>query len=80
MIVTSLWFGATLFYSTKHHVYYATIDGCNQLLFCYDQYDNKNILMGIMNDRIIIGSKPYILNIKQSKQSKSLMEVSLMLL
>jgi len=76
MLVNAFWFGYTLFYYTKNHLFYSTVNGKSNCLFSFDNYSYKNQILGMMNDRVVFGSKPNILNSKQAKQPKYKMEVS----
>jgi len=77
MLVNAFWYGYTLFYYTKNHLFYSTVNGKSNCFFSFDNYSNKNQILAVMNDRVVFGSKPNILNSKQARQPKYKMEVSL---
>lgn len=75
MLIKAFWFGNTLFYYTKNHLFYSTVDGKSNCLLSFDNYSNKNQVLAVLNDRVVIGSKPIIRNSKQARQPKYKMEV-----
>lgn len=79
MLVNAFWFGYTLFYYTKNHFFYSTLDGKTNCICSFDNYSYKNQILGLMNDRVVFGSKPNILNSKQARQPKYKMEVRIII-
>ena len=75
MLINAFWYGYTLFYYTKNHLFYSTADGRSNCLFSFDNYLNKNLILNVMNDRVVVGSKLNILNSKHARQPKYKMEV-----
>jgi len=80
MLVNAFWYGYVLFYYTKNHLFYSTVNGKSNCFFSFDNYSNKNQILAVMNDRVVFGSKPNILNSKQARQPKYKMEVLKLLL
>ncbi len=76
MLIKAFWVGNSVFYYTKNHLFYSTIDGKSNCLLSFDNYSNKNQIISVLNDRIIVGSKPIIRNSKQAIQPKFKMEVN----
>ncbi len=80
MLVNAFWYGYTLFYYTKNHLFYSTVSGKSNCLFSFDNYAHKNQVVAILNDRVVFGSKPNILNSKQARQPKYKMDVKMICL
>lgn len=75
MLANAFWYGYTLFYYTKNHLFYSTVNGKSNCLFSFDNYSSKNQILAVLNDRLVVGSKLNILNSKQARQPKYKMEV-----